>query len=102
MERVGEVIISTLAAMDGVAGVYCLHGSELCQVFTIIDDIEDEAIYDAIYEQERSLIGLFHGVHFDFNVIPRRGRPMREIVGSDVKIGRRTESSPSCPSATSI
>jgi hypothetical protein len=74
-ELVAEAVNSTLAAVGGIAAVYCLPGSDLFQVFTIIED-DDEAIYDRIYEQERTLIRKFQGVHFDFNVIARRGRSL--------------------------
>jgi hypothetical protein len=41
--------------------------------------LDTEAIYEAIYEQERSLISQFRGLNFDFNVIRRRGRSISEI-----------------------
>jgi hypothetical protein len=102
LERViGEAVKSALATMAGVAGVYCLPKGEVFQVFTIIVD-DDEALYDEIYERERSLIRRFDGVHFDFNVIASRGRSIEEIVGSDVEI-RQTSGWPDlCPDATNI
>jgi hypothetical protein len=98
---IGEAARLALATMSGVAGVYCLPKGELFQVFTIIDD-DDEALYDEIYERERSLIRQFEGVHFDFNVIASRGRSIEEIVGSDVEIGQMSGWPDLCPNATNI
>jgi hypothetical protein len=97
---VGDAVDSRLAALGGVAGVYFRSRNESFQVFTIIDDADDEALYDRIYEQERSLIRQFEGVHFDFNVIACRGRSIPEIVGPDVESRRRSGSLHSCPNAT--
>ena len=84
-ERVEDQLAKAFKAIRRVEGIYLIPHGETSTVFTIIDN-DDEETYDLIYEQERSLIHSLGGVHFDFNVVARRGRPVSEIVGTNIHI----------------
>jgi hypothetical protein len=43
----------------------------------------NEATYDSIYDRERGLMRDHRPLHFDFNVVARRGRPVEDIMGAD-------------------
>lgn len=83
--RIEDDVAEAFEGMNRLEGVYVVPSGEILRVFTVIDD-DDEATYDLIYDRERSLIRRYGGVHFDFNVIARRGRPIAEIVGSTIPI----------------
>lgn len=65
--------------IQAVERVHVIRDGITCTVFTVIDDDDEEAI-DRIYNQERFVIHQFPGLHFDFNVIARRGRPLDTIL----------------------
>jgi len=95
-ERIEDRLTEALKVINRVEGIYLIPHGETLTVFTIIDN-DDEETYDLIYDQERLLIRRFAGVHFDFNVIARRGRPISEIVGASNPIWQRSESGDLCP-----
>jgi hypothetical protein len=97
--NIEQAVASTLNGVQGVAAVYILPKGETLSVFTIAEE-EDEGLYDRIYDQERSLLRQFRGVHFDFNVIARRGRSIAEIVGPDVPVHQKRESPDPCLNVT--
>ncbi|MGA2589443.1 MAG: hypothetical protein ABSH32_05985 [Bryobacteraceae bacterium] len=99
--RIEDSLISAFADVNGVCGVYVVPSSDFVNVFTIIDQ-DDEQTYAAIYERERSIIRQHSDWHFDFNVITRRGRSVDELVGSAVPVWQRTEAATPCPNVTSI
>jgi hypothetical protein len=94
-------LAETFGGIDRVEGVFVAPTGDVLSVFTVIDD-DDEETYDRIYDRERSLIRRFSGVHFDFNVIARRGRSLADIVGSSTPVWRRDETGEPCLSVTSI
>jgi len=66
--------------IDSVEQVYAWLEGDVYNVFTVIAD-EDEAVYDRIYNQERTLIHQMP-VKFDFRVIARRGLRAEDLFGS--------------------
>jgi len=98
-EHIEDRLTEAFKAISRVEGIYLIPRGETLAVFTIIDN-DDEETYDLIYDQERSLIRSFAGVHFDFNVIARRGRSISEIVGANNPIWQRSESGDLCPIET--
>jgi hypothetical protein len=73
-----------------VERVYVSHDGDLVVVTTIIDQGDNEATYDSIYDRERALIRDFRPRHFDFNVVARRGRPVEALMGPDAPTWRRS------------
>jgi hypothetical protein len=94
-DRISDVF----AGIEPVESVYGLISGNSFTVFTVID-VDDEDTYDLIYERERLLIHEFSGVHFDFNVIARRGRPLDSVVGSCSPIWQRSGSPDLCLNVT--
>jgi len=93
-------LADAFAGVNGVREVYMDPSGDVVNVFTIIDD-DDERIYESIYDRERS-IRQHADLHFDFNVIARRGRSVEELVGSFAPVWQRTEAANLCPNVTSI
>src|ERR1017187_5181650 len=91
----------TFGGIDRVEGGFVAPSGAVLSVFTVIDD-HDEETYDRIYDRERLLIGRFGGVHFDFNVIARRGRSLADIVGCSTPVWRRDETGEPCLNVKSI
>jgi hypothetical protein len=81
---------SAFAGIPQVESVYVHPVGEVFRVFTIVDDV-DEDTYDRIYEHERSIMHTFRELHFDFNVIARRGRSEKDLISSATPAWRRTE-----------
>ena len=75
---VEQVIGESFADIEAVERVHVFCDSGTYSVYTVIDD-EDEAAISRIYQCERSVIRRFPELHFDFNVIARRGRPLSSI-----------------------
>lgn len=75
---VEQDIGQSFAGIEAVEGVHVLRDEGVYTVYTIIDD-EDEAAISRIYSHERSVIRRFPELHFDFNVIARRGRPLGAV-----------------------
>lgn len=98
-ERTEEELAEAFKAIDYVEAIYLVPHGETLTVFTIIDN-DNEETYDLIYDQERSLIRNFGGVHFDFNVIARRGRPVSDIVGANKPVRQRSASGDLCLTET--
>jgi hypothetical protein len=94
-ERIEDRLTEAFRAISRVEGIYLIPHGETLTVFTIIDN-DDEETYDLIYEKERSLIHNFAGIHFDFNVIARRGRSIPEIIGVKNPIWERSASGDLC------
>ena len=99
--RIEDSLAGAFADVNGVRGVYMLTSGDVVNVFTIIDE-DDEQTYEAIYERERSLIRQHSDWHFDFNVMARRGRSVDELVGSFAPVWQRNEAANLCPNVTSI
>lgn len=94
-----QSIASVLRQIDQVEGVYvCLEG-DVFNVFTVIDK-DDEDAYDCIYGGERSIIRQFPNLHFDFNVIARRGRLVQDILGDHIPAWQRNSAGGPCHSVT--
>ena len=91
----------TFGGIDRVEGVFVAPSGDVLSIFTVIDD-DDEETYDRIYDRERSLIRRFGGIHFDFNVIARRGRSLADIVGCSTPVWRRGGTGEPCLNITSI
>ena len=91
----------TFGGIDRVEGVFVAPSGDVLSVFTVIDD-DDEETYDRIYDRERLLIRRFGGIHFDFNVIARRGRSLADIVGCSAPVWRRDETGEPCLNVTNI
>ena len=100
-ERIEEELAEAFKLIERVEAIYLVPHGETLTVFTIIDN-DDEETYDLIYDRERSLIHNFCGVHFDFNVIARRGRPLSEIVGTNHPVWQRSASGDLCLTETTI
>jgi hypothetical protein len=75
---VEQDIGQSFAGIEAVEGVHVLRDEGVYTIYTIIDD-EDEAAISQIYNYERSVIRRFPELHFDFNVIARRGRPLSTV-----------------------
>src|SRR5947209_20330993 len=86
--RVEQKIAEILSTVDSVERVYVLPYGQRLTLYTVIPEDQEDA-YDAIYIRERSIIRTFQGLHFDFNVIARRGRAMAEIFGSKQPVWER-------------
>jgi hypothetical protein len=99
--RIEDSLADAFADVNGVRGVYMDPSGDVVSVFTIIDD-DDERTYESIYERERSIIRQHADLHFDFNIIARRGRSVDELVGSFAPVWERTEAANLCPNVTSI
>lgn len=96
-----QSIAANFGGIDQVLGVYLVAGDNgAISVFTVISD-DEEAVYDQVYEKERLLIRQFTHVHFDFNVIARRGRSIREMFGDRAPAWERAQLN-LCPDAISI
>jgi hypothetical protein len=91
----------TFGGIDRIEGVFVNPIGDVLGVFTVIDE-DDEETYDRIYDIERLLIRRFDGIHFDFNVIARRGRSVADIVGSSTPVWRRSGAGEPCLNVTSI
>lgn len=100
-DRIQDSLIGAFADINGVCGVYMVPSGDVVNVFTIIDQ-DDEETYQAIYERERSLIRQHADLHFDFNVIARRGRSGDELVRSCAPVWQRTGVANPCPNVTNI
>jgi hypothetical protein len=92
---------SVLGQIEQVEGVYISIDGELLNVFTVIGD-DDEEAYDRIYDRERVVIHQNPTLHFDFNVIARRGRPVTDILGQYAPIWQRSGTGNPCHSVTNI
>jgi hypothetical protein len=75
--------------IQDVERVYVSHDGDLVVVTTIIDRDDNEATYDNIYDRERDLIRGHRPLHFDFNIVARRGRPVEDIMGADAPAWQR-------------
>ena len=91
----------SFADVPSVKGVYVLNRADVLNVFTIVDT-DDEDAFDAIYDRARLVIGRFPDFHFDFNVIARRGRPIREFLSLGAPVWQRGDSELPCPAENSI
>ena len=89
------------AGIPAVERVHVFQQGGLLNVFTIMEN-DDEGAFDAIYDQERSIIRQFSDFHFDFNVIARRGRAIPEILSFDAPIWQRGEPEFTCPNENNI
>jgi len=98
---VEQSIGRAFAGIPAVERVHVFQDGGLLNVFTIVEN-DDESAFDAIYDQERSIIRQFRDFHFDFNVIARRGRPVQEILSFDAPVWQRGESESPCPNENSI
>lgn len=87
--RIEKALAEVFSAIDRVESVYLTTRGEILNVFTVIDN-DDEEIYGLIYNRERSLLREFRDVRFDFSVIVRRGHPVCEIMGAANPIWQRT------------
>jgi hypothetical protein len=72
-------IAKKLLAVPAAECVYVKDKDGRVQVWTVIDAAE-ESVFDAIYEQEKTLIKELSGLKFDFRVIAREGKPTRSLV----------------------
>jgi len=97
--RIEDGLAEAFRDIARVESVYLIRRGQAFNVFTIIDN-DDEETYDLIYDQERSLIRNFTGVHLDFNVIARRGRPISEIVGANDPVWQRSSRDNLCLTGT--
>ncbi len=61
-----------------VESVYIDRADDMIMVWTIIND-DEEAVCDAIYNEEKRLIQDLQE-RFDFHVIARRGRELRSFI----------------------
>jgi hypothetical protein len=93
--RIGE----SFADLIEVEKVYVVRSGDIFRVYTIVGDLDEDG-YDRIYERERSIMRDYKSIcpscgqpkplHFDFNVISRRGRDAEEIVNSLTPAWQRT------------
>jgi hypothetical protein len=67
-DRIAESLVGVFADVNGISGVYMVPSGDVIEVFTVIDEDEEET-YEAICERERSIMRLHSTLHFDFNVI---------------------------------
>lgn len=88
------------SAVSARSRVYLVSNGATLSVFTVIND-GSECVYDQIYEIEQLLIDRFADLHFDFNVIARRGRSISEILGAHTPAWTR-ESANLYPDVTNI
>jgi hypothetical protein len=100
-DRIEHSLVGAFAGVSGVFSVYVVPSGDVVEVFTIIDE-DDEETYEAIYERERSIIRQHPDFHFDFTVIALRGRPIDELVPSCAPVWQRTGAAKPCPNVTSI
>jgi hypothetical protein len=75
-----HVVAKKLLSVPEAEYVYVSNGNDgVRHVWTIVDS-PPEAVYDAIYDQEKELIQAFKTTEFDFHVIAREGRPLRSVI----------------------
>ena len=93
LETLAATDVGTARAFSDIQGVeraYVTHDGDLVAVTTIIDRDDNEATYDSIYDRGRSLIHDHRPLHFDFNVVARRARPVEDIMGADAPAWQRS------------
>jgi hypothetical protein len=76
-------IARAFSDIEEVERVYVSHDGDLVVVTSLIDKDDNEATYNSIYDRERGLIRDHRPLHFDFNVVARRGRPVEDIRRAD-------------------
>jgi hypothetical protein len=100
-DRIEDSLINAFANVNGVCGVYMVPSGDVVDVFTVIDK-DDEETYEAIYERERWITRQRSDLHFDFNVIALRDRPIDEVVRPCAPVWQRSGAAHPRPNVTSI
>jgi hypothetical protein len=85
-----KALAEAFGAINRVESIHLVPHGEILNVFTVIDN-DDEETYDLIYDQERSIMHRFSDIHFDFNVVARRGRSASQMGMMDNPIWQRDE-----------
>lgn len=81
-------VASAFENVAGVESVYVRQSGPILNVFPVINE-EDERTLDRIFDCEISLRRLLRDVNFDFEIIVRHGRDVREFVGKNSPIWQR-------------
>lgn len=92
-----QEIVSAFEGIPEVESVYVLHRGDVLKVFTIVND-DSEQLSDQIYDRELELGRRRSDIHFDFNLVARRNRPIHQLLGSYTPVWERR----SCPQSPSI
>jgi hypothetical protein len=86
-----HVVAKKLLLVPETECVYVSNGKDgVRQVWTIVDS-PPEAVFDAIYDQEKELIQAFKTTEFDFHVIAREGRPLRSVITLSCQAWRQAD-----------
>ena len=100
MPATDSTIASCLQAIPQVEAVYVFHdGDEGLRVLTVVNE-EDEDVYERIYRKELQVAASLPSILFDFNVVSRRGRTVKAIVGDNLPVWARSTSE--CPQFKNI
>ncbi len=76
---VPQYIANRLLRQHAVEYVFVSEQKGVFSVWTVVD-LADESEYDAIYLEEAAIIQDLQPREFDFHVVTRRGRPLRNII----------------------
>ncbi len=101
MMSVEQSIANMLAQIAAVESVHVSQDGDVYRVFTVTAD-EDEDAFQRIYDEERVSIRRFQDLHFDFNVVARRGRPLDERLTFTAPTWQRSGGDAPCPTEYSI
>lgn len=68
-----------------VETVLATRHNNLLYLWVVVDKF-DKAAREKIYARERKIINEFEELEFDFNIISRRGRDLRELISDPILI----------------
>lgn len=74
-----QYIANRLLRKTAVEYVFVEESKGVFHVWTVVD-VAQESQYDAIYSEEAAIISDLRSAEFDFHVITRRKRPLREVI----------------------
>jgi|SRR5579871_3902230 len=74
-----QYVANRLLALSVVEYVFVSRQDEAYQIWTVVN-VASEEEYDAIYSEEARIIADLQSVYFDFHVITRSNRALRDIV----------------------
>lgn len=93
----GQEIASAFEEIPEVESVYVLHRGDALKVFTPVNE-DNEQLSDQIYDRELELGRKRSDIHFDFNLVAKRNRPIHQFLGSYTPVWERR----SCPQSPVI
>src|SRR5665213_23319 len=94
-ESLERTAASAFEGIEEVESVYIRQRAAVASIVTVVND-ENDAVFERIYECESSLRRRMPNLKFDFNIIVRRGRDVREFVGANVPIWQRAAHTNTC------